>query len=299
MHEDEIAIDGTLVRRLVDGARPEFADRSLRPLEASGSTNALFRLGADLLVRLPRQPGGSDTIAKEARWLPHLAAALPVAVPEVVAVGEPDFGYPEQWSIVRWIDGQTPDPAMTTERTARDLAAVVGALREAPVPAAALDDPALCWYRGAPVAVTDVSTRRNLADCRRLSTLELDLDACERVWDAAMALPAPAVESHWLHGDLLAENLLVQDDRLAGVIDFGALTVGDPTVDLIVAWEVLNSSERAVFRSVLDVDEVTWLRGRAWALAIAVMTFPYYWQTMPERCTARLAMARAVLDDAA
>jgi len=100
LHEDEIAIDLPLVRALVDRALPEFASHRLRPLDAFGSSNALFRLGEDLLVRLPRQPGGSATIAKEARWLPYVAPALAVAVPKIVAVGEPDLGYPERWSVV-------------------------------------------------------------------------------------------------------------------------------------------------------------------------------------------------------
>ncbi len=73
------------------------------------STNALFSLGEELLVRLPRQPGGLATISKEATWLPMLGPLLPVAVPEVVAVFEPDRDYPERWSVVRWIDGAHPE----------------------------------------------------------------------------------------------------------------------------------------------------------------------------------------------
>jgi aminoglycoside phosphotransferase (APT) family kinase protein len=73
-----------------------------------GSSNALFRLGDELLVRLPRPPGGSATIEKDARWLPQLRPLLPVSAPEIVAVGEPDLGCPERWSIVRWITSQVP-----------------------------------------------------------------------------------------------------------------------------------------------------------------------------------------------
>jgi aminoglycoside phosphotransferase (APT) family kinase protein len=105
LHGDEIEIDLPLVRALVDRALPDLAGHPLRRLETSGSSNVLYRLGDDLLVRLPRQPGGSETITKEARWLPYVAPALPVAVPTIVAVGEPDLGYPERWSVVRWLDG--------------------------------------------------------------------------------------------------------------------------------------------------------------------------------------------------
>ena len=64
LHDDEIPIDAVLVRALVDRAMPHYADLPVRRLDSSGSTNALFRLGEDLLVRLPGQPGGSVAIAK-------------------------------------------------------------------------------------------------------------------------------------------------------------------------------------------------------------------------------------------
>jgi aminoglycoside phosphotransferase (APT) family kinase protein len=96
----------------------------------------------------------------------------------------------------------------------------------------------------------------------------------------------------------LAENLLLDGPRLAAVLDFGGLSLGDPAVDLMVAWELLDAPSREVFREAVDVDDESWLLGRGWALAVALMTFPYYWQTMPARCADRLAMARAVLADA-
>ncbi|MBA3233318.1 MAG: phosphotransferase [Propionibacteriales bacterium] len=103
----------------------------------------------------------------------------------------------------------------------------------------------------------------------------------------------------WYHGDLLAENLLVRDGRLAAVLDFGGLSIGDPTVDLVAAWEILDPAARELLRTSLGLDDATWLRARAWALALAVMTFPYYSRTMPARCANRLAMARALLDEIA
>lgn len=306
LHEDEIPIDDALVRALVDQALPELADLPLRRLESTGSSNALFRLGPELLVRMPRQPGGTASIEKEARWLPQVGRALPVAVPEIVAVGDPDLGYPERWSVVRWLEGEVPcavEPGAALDPTRRDLAvdlaAVVVALGDLDVPQVALRDPALRWYRGDPLAAMDQSTRRAVKDCRANPDLDLDLDAVLRVWATSMRLPGvgEVVEPRWYHGDLCAENLLVRDGRLVGVLDFGGLAVGDPTIDLVPAWEVLDAPSRAVFRDATGVDEATWLRGRAWALALAVMTFPYYWTTMPARCADRLAMARSVLAD--
>jgi len=301
LHADEIEIDAALVRALVDRTVPTLADLPLRRLDASGSSNVLFRLGDDLLVRLPRQPGASQTIAKEIRWMPYVARWLPVTVPEIVVAAEPDVGHPQRWSIVRWIEGTTPVPGagMTTTALVHDLARVIAALRHLPVPPDARADPALRSYRGGPLAAADASIRQYLVDCRALDGLDLDLDVCERVWDTGLTVPgADAVgPPRWLHGDLLSENLLTRNNRLSALLDFGGLAIGDPAVDLLIAWELLDPPGRAFFHSIVGVDEPTWLRGRAWALAIAAMTFPYYWNTMPERCADRLAMAHAVLAD--
>src|SRR2546430_209712 len=144
LHPDEIPVDVDLVRALVGRAMPDYADAPVRRLPSSGSTNSLFRLGDEFLVRLPRQPGGSASISKEAAWLPVLGPGLPVSVPDVVAVFEPDRDYPERWSVVRWIEGEHPwvvDRGTSVdarrEGLAKDLAAVLEALQQAKVPTGA------------------------------------------------------------------------------------------------------------------------------------------------------------------
>jgi aminoglycoside phosphotransferase (APT) family kinase protein len=307
LHRNEIPIDADLVRELIRDQFPVYAKMSLSMLDASGSTNKLFRLGDDLLVRLPRQPGGSAGIAKEHRWLPEIGRQLPVAVPEIVALGEPGCGYGERWSIVRWLSGELPavcgpedPPTAGRSALAADLAGVIVALRAIEVPEAAACDPTLRWYRGRPLLEFDEQTRANIRKCRSIEGLGVDLDTALAVWTDALNLPGAREvgADRWYHGDLVAENLLLADGRLTAVLDFGALAVGDPTIDLLAAWEVLDPPARQVFRTRLAVDDVEWQRGRAWALAIALTTFAYYWATMPKRCADRLAMARSVLADA-
>ena len=185
-----------LVRSLVGRAMPAYADAPIRRLASSGSTNALFRLGEELLVRLPRQPGGSAAISKEATWLPVLGPLLPVSVPDVVAVFEPEHGYPERWSVVRWIEGTHPevvDPGTPVDprrvNLAERLAAVLDALRQADVPVGVVDDPHLQSYRGEPLATMDQATRENIERCRALEDFDFDLDAAEQIWAEAMRLP--------------------------------------------------------------------------------------------------------------
>ena len=308
LHADELSIDSDLVRRLVASQYPENAALPLTPLPASGSTNRLYRLGDELLVRLPRQPGGSVSVDKERQWTAEMGRHLPVAVPEIMHVGRPEFDYPEQWSIVRWLDGRLPsacgpDSAPAAERLtlAAELADVIRALRAIPVPQAARTDPVLQSYRGRPLIEFDRAFRRAAERCRSIEEIDLDLDAAMRVWTHALALPAGDNVSagQWFHSDLVAENLLLNDGHLTAVLDFGGLAIGDPTIDLHGAWELFDPPALAVFREALNVSDAQWLRGRAWALGIALMCFSYYWETMPGRCSDRLAMARSVLADAA
>lgn len=306
LHSNEIAINTDLVRQLVHSQFPRYSSLPLSRLTASGSSNVLFRLGDSLLVRLPRQPGGSASIDKEQRWLPEIGRHLPVTVPEIVHIGQAADAYPERWSIVSWLAGElpqacTPEDGFAPERSrlASDLADVILALRAVAVPEVAATDPHLRSYRGRPLSEFTKQFQRNVQLCRSIKELDLDLDAALTLWEAALTLPgASSVTSdHWYHSDLVAENLLLADGCLSSVLDFGGLAVGDPTIDLHGAWELFDPPAREVFRTRMQVDEPEWLRGRAWALAIALGAFSYYWNTMPGRCADRLAMARSTLAD--
>jgi len=77
-------------------------------------------------------------------------------------------------------------------------------------------------------------------------------------------------------------NLLVTKGRLTGVIDWEAAGVGDPAVDLQVAWNTLSATGRAVLRRSLELDEATWARGKGWALCTGLVALPYYRETNPD-----------------
>ncbi|QGN33692.1 phosphotransferase [Microlunatus sp. Gsoil 973] len=306
LHDDEIPIDTDLVRALLEAQYPQYAGLPLRRMQLTGSTNALFRLGEDLLLRLPLQPGNGSALERERHWADVFRPRLGVAVPRTVAVGHPDLGYPEAWSILGWLPGERPathrpdDPADPAEhRLAGDLADVILAIRGTPLTDEAVRDHRLRSYRGRSLTEHDSAVRRYLADCRANPDIDLDLDQAVAVWEDALRLPGAdrPGSDHWYHGDLVAENLLINDGRLSAVIDFN-VSVGDPTIDLHGAWELFGPTARDAFRERLGVDEATWLRGRAWALAIALGTFSYYWHTLPARRSDRLAMARNVLADA-
>ncbi len=144
---------------------------------------------------------------------------------------------------------------------------------------AARREPPLQHYRGGRLSERAEAFAADLATCARLP-IDLDLRALQRVWDDAEALDQTDLGHTWMHTDLKPTNLIVHDGRVAGVIDFGGLSVGDPTCEHATAWD-LPSTAREAYADLLGLDRPTRLRARAWAAAIALSGLPYYWTTYP------------------
>jgi aminoglycoside phosphotransferase (APT) family kinase protein len=273
MHADEWDVHPDLVRRLLDTQFPEWSDLALGRVPSAGTDNALYRLGDDMVVRLPRIQWAVEDVAKELRWLPTLQPFLPVSIPLPLGEGRPGEGYPWAWSVLQWLPGENPilgdlaDP----NSLAKELAQFVAALHQIDPTGGPRAE------RGVPLAERDAATRAAIGQLRGM----IDIPATIVAWQEALQAPEWLRPGVWIHGDLSPGNLLLVDGRLSGVIDFGALGVGDPACDLIVAWNLLPAGAREVYREALKVDDATWARGLGWALSVALIQLPYYKETNP------------------
>ncbi len=293
MHHDEIVSDVGLVRRLVASQLPQWADLPVEPVTSTGTENALFRLGIDMVVRMPLRPSATKPVDKEHEWLPVLAPHLPLPVPVPLARCQPSEAFPWRWSVYPWLDGEDGTSAdVDRPQAARDLADFIAALQS--IDPTGGPRPSIANYgRGVPLALRDDYTRQAIAASEDL----VDTDAVTTAWDEAMRAPTWDRPAVWIHGDIAAGNLLFQDGRLSAVIDWGALGVGDPACELVVAWELLDAESRQVFRAELDVDDATWARGRGWALSTAMLALPYYQHTNPFMATQARHKLAAVLGE--
>lgn len=271
MHADEVDTDVSLVRRLLRAQFPQWAALAMERVPSTGTDNALYRLGNDMVVRLPRIDWAVEGSRREREWLPRLAPLLPVAIPVLLAQGTPAEGYPWEWGVYEWLEGENPtiDGIADSDSLARDVAQFVDALHRIDL----TDGPPAT--RGVPLAMRDDPTRTAIAALRGL----IDTEATTALWEAALQTPPWSRAPVWVHGDLAPGNLLLQGARLTAVIDFAGVGVGDPACDLIVAWNLLPVAARSVFRAALDVDDATWDRGRGWALSVALIQLPYYKDT--------------------
>lgn len=289
MHDGEVETDAALVRRLLAAQFPQWADLDVTPVESHGTDNAIYRLGSDLAVRMPRIDWAVADVHKEHDWLPRIAPHLSVEVAVPVAKGAPGEGYPWPWTICPWIDGDVPtqDGRVDKHQLANDLADFVLALERIDTSGA---PPAT---RGVPLIERDGATRRAIASLGG----DIDESAVSSAWEAALAVSPYQGPPVWVHGDLKPDNLLVRDGRLTSVIDFGGLGVGDPACDTIFAWNFLDSETRPTFRAALGVDDATWARGRGWALSVGLIALPYYRDTNPVLATASVRTIAEVLSD--
>jgi aminoglycoside phosphotransferase (APT) family kinase protein len=278
MHADEADIDSELVCRLLASQFPHWADLPLQPVVSAGTDNAMYRLGNDMAIRLPRVQSAAGQIDKEHHWLPRLAPHLPLAIPVPLAKGSPAEGYPWSWSIYRWLEGDnaTNAPVSDLHQAARDLGRFVTALQQVD-PQGGPQPGRHNFFRGEPLKRRDEETRQTIDSLDGV----IDAAAAMAAWEAAMQVPEWHGKPVWIHGDLQSGNLLTVDGRLSAVIDFGGLAVGDPAGDLIVAWNLLNAETRQTFRAALSVDDETWARGRGWTLTIGVVALAYYQVTNP------------------
>lgn len=257
----EVEVDEGLVRALLEAQHPDLADLPIR-LVAFGWDNSVFRLGDDLVVRLPRRQMGATLIEHEQRWLPTLAPRLPLPVPAPLRIGVPAEGFPWRWSICPWFEGELAARAdLDRDHAVATLASFLRALH-VPAPIGAPGN----IGRGVPLAHRSHWTERHIEQLADV----VDAPAVSARWQAALAVPPWESAPVWQHGDLHPANMLAVDGRLSAVIDFGDMNAGDPAGDLSVAWMLFPPDDRLRFRELVGVDDATWARAEGWALALGL-----------------------------
>jgi aminoglycoside phosphotransferase (APT) family kinase protein len=291
MNPDEIDIDLPLVRKLIARQMPQWTDLPIAEVRSSGSDNAMYRLGDEMVVRLPRLPGAVAQLATEQWWLPWLAPLLPLAIPVPLAKGFPDEGYPFPWSVYRWLEGENVEaqPGVDLADAAIRLGRFVAALQRVDTTAAPPS------FRGGPVSLLDDRVRREIRDLSAIGMVDPDLAL--GAWETAMSAPVWEGPPVWAHADLHPVNLLARHGRLTAVVDFGGLGVGDPAIDMLPAWAWLTAEARDLFRREVKPDAGTWARGRGWGLGLGVGAVHHYRNTNPVLAAIGQRAIREVISD--
>lgn len=257
-----ITITTSLVKNLISTQFPQWDHLPIKPVEKQGWDNRTFRLGHNMLIRLPSAKRYALKVEIEQQWLPKLAPHLPLQIPVPLAMGKPSQEYPWHWSIYKWIDGKTAslDHITDLKQFARSLAQFLIALESID----ATDGPPAGphnFYRGGPLTIYDTQTREAI----NLLKNKIDTQKASNLWDIALSSEWQK-KPVWVHGDIEQDNLLVKDGKLHAVIDWGGMGIGDPACDLAIAWTLFDDESRKIFRDSTALDNNTWARECGWAL---------------------------------
>jgi aminoglycoside phosphotransferase (APT) family kinase protein len=282
-------ITTSLVRALITEQFPHWKTLDIEPADRQGNDNWTFRLGDALSIRLPRAEAYAAAVAKEEHALGLLSAQVSLDLPDVLGSGQPSDRFPLPWSVRRWLPGEALDIAsgVDRERVADQLGRFLTELRGAPI-----TDGPLCgrhsFFRGCHPSVYADEVQHAL----EVLGPTVDRAACEAVWSEAVrsAWPQGPV---WFHGDLAAGNILIRDEAVSAIIDFGTCGVGDPACDLVIAWTFMDE-ERELFSRAAQLDEETWSRAAGWALWKALITLTD--QSSPQLGVQQRALTRLLQD---
>ncbi len=293
LHNDEIDITIPLVKTLLKSQFPHWAHFDLQLILPEGTDNVMYKLGNDLVVRIPRTESSSQNIAKECEWLPKLAPQLSLPIPSPTGIGKASAHFPYPWLICDYLEGinlntESSENFLNDELAARDLGHFVLSMQNIDASNVPI------WNRGMPLKMRDEVTKK----CIPQMSEWYDVNLLAQLWEKSLEAPAWNGTNKLTHGDLHAGNLLVKDGRISAVVDFGLLGAGDPAVDLMVAWAVLSKETRGIFRSIVKPDEATWLRAKGWALTMGIVAYPYYKDTNPALAkAAKRALDEVLLDE--
>jgi len=273
LHVDELHIDASIVKQLLQEQFPAWADLQLELIYPVGTDNVMYRLGNDKVVRLPRTEESAASLEKEHQWLSKLAPHLPIKVPVILGEGNPSSDYPLPWLVCNFLEGKNlmEGNSLDYNQAAVDLGNFVAAMQKVN----AKGGPKC--RRGQPLAMRNQEMQESIPLMSDLYDTSLLTDIWKRALKESVWKKGPV----WIHGDLHAGNLLAKNDRITAVVDFGLAGIGDPASDMMLAWTLLTPETRPIFRSIVQPDEATWKRGRAWAFTLGIVAYPYYRNSNP------------------
>ena len=293
MHDDQLSVEVEVVRALIIDQFPRWRHEPLVPIQSDGTVNAIYRLGENLAVRLPIRPADPDEAVRrlraDAARLAEISAVCPFPIPRPIAIGLPGDGYPMPWSIQTWLPGEiaTADGLASSHRFARDLDSLIRAFREA--------DTRGRHFTGAGRGGRLADHDEWMATCFRESDGLLDVAPLRALWEGFRVLPSLRHDVMSL-GDLIPANLLVQGERLVGVLDGGDFAAADPALDLVAAWHLLDSPTRETLRADLECADLEWQRGAAWAFQQAMGLVFYYRASNPPMSALGRSTLRRIVD---
>ena len=254
----EINITPNLIRQLLQAQHPDLANLPLEYM-SEGWDNIMFRLGDEMVVRLPRRAKAAHLLKNEQDWLPILAKDFPIPTPIPIRNGISTDFYPWNWSVLPYLKGETANRQQPDDDQVEPFIECLKKLHH-PAPNNAPTNP----YRGTPLIDGAERIEDRLVSLK--SRTNFITKEIEKIWQEAIEAPY-ANERCWIHGDMHTRNILVHEGKLSGIIDWGDMTAGDIANDLVPIWMLWENP--ATRQRALDAYGVTpeiLARAKGWVI---------------------------------
>ena len=275
----DITLDAALAHELIARQFPALAAAPLEPLGV-GWDNTAYRVGADTVFRFPRRQSAATLLERESRILPLLAPHLPAPIPAPRFVGTPTPTFPYPFVGYPFLPGALASDVPLPDEARAALAAPLGAFLRA-LHGIAIDAATRAWAPGDEIARTDSVGRAPMVIARLRGNAamlgESEITRLVALVERLATTPPWAASPRWVHGDLYPRHLLLDGARrFVGVIDWGDVHLGDPALDLSLAWTFLPFAAHAAFRdSYGPIDAATWDRARFRAIHYGALLAEY------------------------
>jgi aminoglycoside phosphotransferase (APT) family kinase protein len=268
LHDGQININIEIVKTLIKDQFPQFNNLPISEFDSIGTVNSLFRLGNDYYVRLPILQKYENSILKEDKILTYLQKKITIKIPQPIGLGKPCDSYPCHWAIHKWIDGDYYDKNKITNfnNIVHELVNFINELHSIDL----MENTPKAGRK--PLAELNTITIDALSNSKE----EIDYQKALKLWEIFVNTSVWDGKPVWIHADLLKPNILVKNNHIKGIIDFGSAGIGDPAFDIIPAWAVFDKENRNVFREKLKIGDTLWNRACAYALHQAALIIPYY-----------------------
>ena len=276
--EPERVVDLDMARSLIEERFPELRPGRIESFGV-GWDNTVYLVDGTWVFRFPRRRMAAELIDAECAVLPAIASRLPLEVPLPIWSGRCEERFPWTFAGYRMIRGRTACRADLDEGQRMRSAAPLGSFLAA-LHGISEEEMRERGAEGDELKRLHLEHRIPMAEERfgeicRLGLVE-DPGLCEEVVGGLPEEWEPST-STLVHGDLYARHLLVDEHaRPCGVIDWGDVHLGDPALDLSIAWAFLPPSARDAFRDAYGpIDDDTWLVARFRALFSVIMELVY------------------------
>ncbi len=282
--ESEIKLEEEEAFALIKNQFPELQPKKITLL-GSGWDNTAYLIDDRIVFRFPRRQIAVPFLEHEACMLPKIASRLPLAIPVPKWIGKPSQqGYP--WPFVGYelLKGITACKANLKEdqrsRSAEPLARFLKCLHSIPIAEATACHLPTDDLGRLTVSKVLPQITKNLDELSLLGLIESP-QTFDPLLEKAQHLRAPH-STTIVHGDFYVRHLIVNENHeLAGVIDWGDMSIGDPAIDFAIAHSFLPDNAQDTFRKCYGpIADDTWSLARFRALhsSAILAVFGYHTQ---------------------